>query len=70
MKAELIWGTLIAVDGENLTISTTSHTPEGETLVLPSQGLGINESWINTWLGTGGVRFTVIDGVVKDVSER
>lgn len=69
MKAEMIWGTLLAVDGENLTIDTTTHTPEGETLVFPSEGLGINEEWVKSWLGCRGTRFTIIDGMVKEVSE-
>ncbi len=70
MKAELIWGTLMEVDGEKLTISTTTHTPEGEILVFPSEGLGIDERWVNTWLGYKNARFKVIDGVVKEVSEK
>jgi len=69
MKAELLSGTLMGLDGENLTIYTTSHTPEGETLIFPSEGLGINEGWLKSWLGYKGARFTVIDGVVKEVSE-
>lgn len=69
MKAELIWGTLMRVDGENVAIHTTAHTPEGETLVFPSEGLGINEEWVKSWLGHINARFTVIDGVVKNVAE-
>ncbi len=68
MTTELIWGRLMAVDGEHLIIFTTMHTPEGETLALPSEELSIDEAWIKTWLGVGGIRFTVIDGVVKEVS--
>ena len=68
MKAELILGYLKAVDGEKLTIYTTTHTPEGETLVLPSEGLGINEKWFRTW-SVREAQFTIIDGVVKDIDQ-
>ncbi len=65
MKAEIIRGYLKAVDGENLTIYTT---PEGETLTFPSEGLGIDEKWFRAW-SDQEARFTVIDGVVKEVSD-
>ena len=67
MKAELIWGRLLAVDGKDLTISTTTHTPEGETLVFPSEGFDINEEWFKTW-SDKQARFTVIEGVVKEIA--
>jgi len=57
------------VDGDNLTIYTTTHTPEGETLTYPSEGLGIDEKWFRTW-SEREARFTVIDGVVKEISEK
>lgn len=69
MKAEIIWGYLKAVDSDNLTIYTTTHTPEGETLTYPSEGLGIDEKWFRTW-SEREARFTVIDGVVKEISEK
>lgn len=68
MKAEIVRGYLKAVDGENLTIYTTTRTPEGETLTFPSEGLGIDEKWFRTW-SDQEARFTVIDGVVKEVSD-
>ena len=68
MTTELIWGTLMAVDGEHLIINTSTRTPEGETMALPSEELGIDEEWVETWLGVGGIRFTVVGGVVKEIS--
>ncbi len=68
MTTELIWGRLMQIDGEHLIITTNTRTPEGEILALPSEGLGIDETWVKTWLGVGGMCFTVIDGVVKEVS--
>ena len=68
MKAEIIRGFLKAVDGDNLTIFTTTHTPEGEILPFPHEGLGIDENWFRTW-SKQEARFTIIDGVVKEVSE-
>ncbi len=69
MKGELIIGHLMAVAGEKLTIYTETHTPEGETLTLSSTGLPIDEDWIRHWLGRRGTRFTIIDDMVKEVSE-
>jgi hypothetical protein len=65
MATELIRGRLMEIDGEHLII----RAPEGETLALLSQGLGIDEAWIKTWLGVGGMCFTVTDGVVVEVSK-
>lgn len=65
MTTELIRGRLMEIDGEHLII----RTPEGETLALLSEGLGIDEAWVRTWLGVGAMCFTVIDGVVKEVSK-
>lgn len=68
MKAEVITGYLKAVDGENLTIFTRTHNPEGEILTFPSEGLSIDERWFRTWRDQEA-RYMVIDGVVKEVSE-
>ena len=68
MKAEIIRGYLKAVDGNILTIFTTAHTPEGEILSLPSEGLGIDEKWFRTW-SVREAQFTIIDGVVKDIDQ-
>lgn len=63
MKAEIIRGKLIAVDGEELTIATSDY-PEGQ--IYESEGLGIDEKWMKTWLGEWA-DWVIIDRIVKGV---
>lgn len=63
MKAEIIRGNLIAVDGEELTIGSSDY-PEGKN--YESEGLNIDEEWVKTWLG-GWADWVIIGGVIKSV---
>lgn len=64
MKAELIRGKLIAVDGEKLTL----EEPDSSQRKFPSEGLNVDEAWIKTYLGSWQ-DWTVIDGVVKELRQ-
>lgn len=64
MKAELYTGRLIRVEDDKLVFPAKQLGGDEES--FPHEGLNIDESWVNTFLG-GWVECKIIDGVVKSV---
>lgn len=63
MKAEIIRGRLIAVNGDKLTIAH-ADIPDGD--IYRCEDIDVDEKWTRTWLGEWA-DWVIINGAVKEV---
>ncbi len=65
MKAELIYGTLVKVEDDQLTILRKGELEPIEA-AYPSHGLLIDDGWVKRFLGNY-VQCKLVDGIIIDV---